>query len=173
MHARIHSFPFLGRLLVQQKVSQVVMSSDEVKTGPLTFSGVRLSMDDVEVSRSELIENQKVVITGIGKTSATGDLTAASLSDAIGVPAQIGNGKVSVKVAGVEVSAQVEATAKGLTVRVPGVPVPALTIPGSDLLPCLGGLQLEDGRIHFSCTVPGIPPAVLRLVNGVTAGTSK
>jgi hypothetical protein len=140
-----------------------------VKTGTLTFTSVRLALHDVKVSRSQLVKNQKVVITSIGRSSASGDLTAAALSDAVGVPVQIANGKVTVRVAGQDVTAQVEATAKGLAVRVPGLPVPALTIPGTDLLPCLGGLQVGDGRIHFSCTVPGIPPAVLRLVNGVTA----
>lgn len=168
VHAEIQSFPFLGRLLVQQKVSKVVLSSAEVKTGSLTFTSVELSMNDVKLSRSDLIQNQKVVITAIGTTTASGDLTASALSDAVGAPIQIGNGKVSARVAGIDVGARVQATGKGLTVQIPGLPLPALTIPGSDLLPCLGGLQLQDGRIHFSCTVPGIPPAVLRLVNGTS-----
>jgi len=169
VHASIRSFPFLGRLLVQQKVSRVALASAEVKTGSLVFSDVSLSMNDVKVDRNQLLKNQKVLITSIGQTTASADLTAQALSDAVGVPVQIADGKVTAKVVGQEVTAQVEATPNGLAIRVVGLPLPAFTIPGSDLLPCLGGTKVGDGRIHFSCTVEGIPPAVVRLVNGKAA----
>src|SRR5438477_11602576 len=83
VHAKIHSFPFLGRLLVQQKVSGVTLTSAQVKSSALTFSNVSLSLDDVKVDRGKLVRNQRVLITAIGKGSASADVTAADLSAAV------------------------------------------------------------------------------------------
>jgi hypothetical protein len=166
VHANIASFPFLGRLAVQQQVHQVELTAPDINTGPLTVENVRLVLDGVRINRNTLVKDQQVVVEKIAQGRAEADITEDSLSNALGTRVRIGNGKVSADVLGHTVSADVAVKGNELTLKVPGLPLPALAVPGSDLLPCLGEASIGDGRIHFSCAVHGIPPVVVNLVNG-------
>ena len=166
VHADIQSFPFLGRIAVQQQVKEVEFSSPDIKSGPLTLENVRLVLDGVRIDRNKLVQDQDVVVEGIDQGRAEADITEESLSNALGTPVRIANGGVTADVLGRKVTADVAVKGNEPTVKIPGLPLPALTVPGSDLLPCLGEAAVGDGRIHFSCQVHGIPPVVVKLVNG-------
>ena len=168
VHANIDSFPFLGRIAVQQEVREVELTSPDIKSGPLIVENVRLVLDDVQIDRNALLKDQKVVVESVTTGRAEADITEESLSAALGTQVHIAAGKVTADVVGRTVTADLAVRGNELTVRIPGLLLPPLVLPGSDLLPCLGDAQVGDGRIHFSCEVHGIPPAVVKLVNGAS-----
>lgn len=164
--AHISSFPFLGRLLVEQDVTHVDLHIDDVGVNGLTFDRVDLDLSGVRVDREALVGNQRVRVTGIDRGAVAADLGQAALSTALGTDVEIADGRVQIVVAGHRVGADVEVRDNRLSLRVAGVTLPSFTVPGTALLPCLGNAQVLDGHVHFSCTVDHVPPAILDLING-------
>lgn len=164
--ADISSFPFLGRLLVQQEVAHVDVHITDLDVSGLTFDHVDVAFSGVDVDRGELLSNQRVRVTGVKTSAVTADVTAASLSTAIGAPVTIADGQVQVEVLGHKVAATVDVVGSRLSLRVAGAQLPSFAVPSTGLLPCIGNADLRDGRIEFKCSVQNVPPGLLDLING-------
>ena len=172
--ADISSFPFLGRLLFAEEVDHVDVHIADLhidKVGPngLTFDKVDVALSGVRVDRNQLVSDQRVRVTGIDSGAVTADLGQQALSSAIGHTVEVADGRVQVDVLGHKVGADVEVRDNRLALRVAGVDLPAFTIPGTALLPCIGNAEVLDGRIHFSCTIHQLPQGFLDLINGAAS----
>ena len=163
-HARIESLPFLGRLLVSGSIEDVHVRVNRVGGGPLTFASVRADLHRVTVSRSELIRNRRVRLTGLRRGTLTAELTQEEVSRAVGATVRfLANGRASISVRGVRAEAAVRVGNGTLTLRPAGLAALALPIPRAPLLPCATqSVQVLEGRVRASCTVDRLPSELAR-----------
>lgn len=159
--ARIESFPFLGRLLTSGSVSHVRISAGEVSAERLTFARVSLDLEDVTFDRTSLFSERKVVLEALRRGTAVAEMTQDRLSELLGVAVTLEPGRARVRVAGQLVTATASVTDNTLRLTVAGLSVPALRVPRTSLLPCVGQAEIIPGRIRLSCQVDALPPELL------------
>lgn len=159
--ARIESFPFLGRLLTSGSVSHVRISAGEVSAERLTFARVSLDLEDVTFDRTSLFSERKVVLEALRRGTAVAEMTQDRLSELLGVAVTLEPGRARVRVAGQLVTATASVTDNTLRLTVAGLSVPALRVPRTSLLPCVGQAEIIAGRIRLSCQVDALPPELL------------
>lgn len=155
--ARIESFPFLGRLLTSGRVSRIHVSAANVTVEGLTFARVDLDLHDVTFDRNRLVAGQKVVLSSLARGTATAEVTAAQLSDRLGVPITLSAGRATVQVAGQTVVATASVRDNTLRLAVAGLAVPGLRIPKLPLFPCVADAEILAGRVRLICTIDKVP----------------
>jgi hypothetical protein len=155
--ARITSFPFLLRLLTAGDVSRIRVSAADVTVEDLTMARVALDLHGVTLDRDRLLSEQKVVLTALDRGTATAEVTAAQLSERLGVTVTLESGRVRVRVAGQTVTATASIDDNRLRLTVSGFDVPTLRIPRIPLLPCVADAEILPGRIRMTCSVDQIP----------------
>jgi hypothetical protein len=155
--ARITSFPFLLRLLTAGDVSRIRVSAADVTVEDLTLARVALDLHGVTLDRDRLLSEQKVVLTALDRGTATAEVTAAQLSERLGVTVTLESGRARVRVAGQTVTATASISDNRLRLTVSGFDVPTLRIPRIPLLPCVADAEILPGRIRMTCTVDRIP----------------
>ena len=155
--ARIESFPFLARLLTAGDVSRIRVSASEVTVEDLTLARVALDLHGVTLDRDRLLSEQKVVLTDLDRGTATAEVTAAQLSERLGVAVTLESGRARVRIAGQTVTATASVDDNRLRLSVSGFDVPALRIPRLPLLPCVADAEILPGRIRMTCSVDRVP----------------
>ena len=155
--ARISSFPFLLRLFTAGDVSRIRVSADDVTVEDLTLARVALDLHGVTLDRDRLLSEQKVVLTALDRGTATAEVTAAQLSERLGVAVTLESGRARVRVGGQTVTATASIADNRLRLTVAGFDVPTLRIPRLPLLPCVAGAEILPGRIRMTCSVDRIP----------------
>lgn len=155
--ARITSFPFLLRLFTAGDVSRIRVSAADVTIEGLTLARVALDLHGVTLDRDRLVSEQKVVLTALDRGTATAELTAAQLSERLGVAVTLESGRARVRIAGQTVTASASISDNRLRLTVAGVDVPTLRIPRLPLLPCVADAEILPGRIRMTCSVDQIP----------------
>jgi hypothetical protein len=161
----ISSFPFVGRLLVSQEVSSITAHASAVAAGPLTLTSVDVALHGVDIDRSRLLDKRQVVLTAIHSGTVTADITASALSSALGVGVALTKGALSVTALGKRVPIQVSVRNNLLSFKVAGISIPTLTIPRTDLVPCIANVQVTAAHVRLSCTIHEVPKALLHLVS--------
>lgn len=162
----ISSFPFLPGLLASGTVDDLSVSVDDVRTERVRFAAVAVDLEEVRISREELVSGRRVVLQDVGRGTARAELTQAELSRLLDLPVTVERGRVRVRVAGQQVTATAGVRDNVLRLSVAGAQVPAITIPRLPLVPCLADVELVPGRIRLSCRLEQVPPD---LVGRVTA----
>ena len=159
--ARITSFPFLLRLLTAGDVSRIRVSAADVTVEGLTLARVALDLHGVTLDRDLLLSEQKVVLTALDRGTATAELTAAQLSERLGVAVTLESGRARVRIAGQTVTAAASISDNRLRLTVSGFDVPTLRIPRLPLLPCVADAEILPGRIRMTCSVDQVPPELV------------
>lgn len=162
--ADIDSFPFVGRLLVAGSAGDVHARVNGVSAGRLEFSVVKVSLLGVEVDR-DLLLRREVSVTDIESGRAVLELGPSELSSALGVPVEINDNAVEVRVAGQTVEARPSADAE--TLRLTVDPLPALSVPMPEIsvAPCAGDVddvEVTGNRVRIVCTFEEVPRALVR-----------
>jgi hypothetical protein len=168
VHSRIHSFPFIGRLLVNGNIPEIGTHIDHLAVvGGLSFSDLDVDLHDVSIDRHAMLSHRQVRLTRIGQGKVSVGLTQESLSSELGRPVRITGGGVLVTVLGTTaVQASVSITGRQLVVRVSGLSALSVPLPTPKLLPCDPQVTLITGRAEFSCTFTGIPSAFVQAAAG-------
>lgn len=153
----ISSFPFLGHLAVSGDVPEIRAHVTGVVAGPITFDTVDVVIDQVKVKRSRLIHGQ-VQLVSIERASVAATVSEASIDRQVGLPVTIGAGTVGL--AGIQVPAALEVSGNKVTIGVPPLPSISITIPLTNLLPCIGAASLQPGQLTVNCTTGQLPPVL-------------
>jgi len=174
--ASIHSFPFIGRLLVSGSVPAVDVNLDDVRVDPVLIRRLSIHVTGVKLNRSELFHG-KVHLDRVSSGKIVATLDGPSLARAAGADLRFSPGVVTVhqKISGVDVTAKGKVTVKGNAVTVTptsvqGLDVPpsrfALNyrIPGIEIFPCQADVKIIQDAVVLDCTVGDIPPALLQAV---------
>jgi hypothetical protein len=172
--ASIHSFPFIGRLLVSGSVPQVDVNLDDVRVDPVLIRQLSIHVTAVKLDRS-LLFHGKVHLDSVGSGKIVATLDGPSLAKAAGADLRFSPGEVTVhqKVQGVDVTAKGKVTVKGNVVTVTPTSVQGLDlppsrfalsyrIPGIELFPCQADVKIVQDAVVLGCTVHDIPPALVQ-----------
>ena len=157
----IDSFPFLGRLLASGEVSRLKVRLDRVQAERWRFSSVTADMRDVRVDRQTLLEDRRVVVTGVGRSRAVAEITQEDLSEAVGVPVRLEDGRVVVAAGAVTVRVTPTVANRVLSLGRFALARPNVPIPRLALLPCVSGVEVLPGRLRMSCTFSEVPPELI------------
>src|SRR5438067_7916206 len=172
--ASIHSFPFVGRLLVSGSVPRVDVNLDDLRVDPVLIRQLSIHVTDVKLNRSELFHG-RVHLDDVGSGKMVATIDGPSLARAAGLDLRFTPGVVSVheKIQGVDVTAKGKVAVKGNVVTVTptsveGLNVPAsrfvvsYRIPGIEILPCQADVKIVQNGIVVSCNLVDVPPALVQ-----------
>jgi LmeA-like phospholipid-binding len=172
--ASIHSFPFIGRLLVSGTVPRVDVNVDDLRVDSVLVRQLSIHITDVKLNRSELFHG-RVHLDRVGSGKIVATIDGPSLAKAVGVDLRFTPGEAAVheKIQGVDVTAKGKVAVKGnlITVTptsVEGLAVPAsrfavsYRIPGIEMIPCQADVKIIEKGIVVGCTVNDIPPALIQ-----------
>ena len=172
--ASIHSFPFIGRLLVSGSVPRVDVNLDDLRIQQVLIRQLSIHVSDVKLNRSDLFKG-RVHLDDVGAGKLVATIDGPSLAKAAGFDLRFTPGEVSLhqKIQGVEVTAKGKVTVKGNLVSVTptsveGLNVPAsqlavsYRIPGIEILPCQADVKIVQDGIVVSCNVVDVPPALVQ-----------
>jgi hypothetical protein len=161
--ASIHSFPFVGRLLLSGSAGDLDLRVFHVVSQAVTLSTVRVQLTDVHVDKGKLLGQRKVELTSIRKGVVTVGLDAAELSHRVGFPVTVSSGKVTVDVRGQVFTAVPTVVNGNLRLQVGSLPAVTVAIPRTDLIACQATTVVATGgEVQLSCETNNIPPALLR-----------
>lgn len=173
--AQIRSFPFLGRLLALGRVSEVSVSMRNLRAEDIVVSRLRLAVDDVDLSRSDLFRG-RVRLVDIGSATVEALVDGASVARATGADIRFSEGRIEVhrEVGGVDVFATGTVSIEGNVLRLrpesvqgAGLPLDAFEltyrIPGPALIECdaAEGRAVAGGFV-VACTLDEIPASLVR-----------
>jgi hypothetical protein len=172
--ARIHSFPFLGRLLFLGSIPRVDIDLDDLQVEAVVIRKLSLQVSDVKLDRAELFSGV-VHLADVGQGRIVVTVSGPSLAKAVGVDVRFTPGEVQVhkRIQGVDVTAKGKVTVKGNLVTVTptsveGFNVPAsrfaisYLIPGTELLPCQANVEVIKDGLVLACDITDIPPALVQ-----------
>lgn len=160
----IGSFPFLVHLGASGTILELSVHLSRISAGPFTYNGVHvramtfddvdIHIDDLHLSRGQLL-HRKVVIDQVGTATVTATLRQASLDHGVGLPITLGDGTVGI--GGLSLPAAISIHSGQVTVTVPHQLTFSLTPPPLDVLPCIGRVQIEAGALRLSCSLKRLP----------------
>lgn len=170
--ASISSFPFLGHLLVQGRVSEVDVRISQVAAGLGTqsvveLSGVDVDAHDVQLDKAEALRGRARVV-GIGRGQARASISQGALQRLLpaGMSVRLAAGVAEVTGSSAGPAQVAAAAGGGLALRLAR---PAVTIPialPTTVLPCPPQATIADGAVTLSCTFTGVPRLLLDRVQG-------
>jgi hypothetical protein len=159
--AHVRGFPFVPRLLLGGKVSEVDAHFEQVPAGSLTLAAVDVALNGVRVDRDVLLSERRVELVSISEGRLSIEITAATLSKAIGLPVEISGGEIRLKVTGKQSVAKAVIRGNDLVLSVAGIEK-RIPIARTRLIPCAADVTVLSGRVRLSCVIHELPPALLR-----------
>lgn len=154
--ARIRSFPFLPRLLATDRIDDMEVTVRGAEVRGLEFDTVRVQLHSVEIDRSSLVQDRRVVLENVRRGTVRAEVTEAAISALSPVPVHLGSGRASVMVFGQEVGASLAVRDGRLTIGAAEVTIPALDLV-APLLPCVPDAEVVPGRVVLTCVFEGLP----------------
>jgi hypothetical protein len=155
----LDGFPFTLGVLVGGKVDALHVRIAEVKEAGLAATDLSLDVEEISLDKDALIDDQRLVVTDIGRATAQGFVSDDAVSQVVGQPIAFSPGKAKATVRGREID--VKASVKGRLVQlssgIPGVPAVTFPLPPGDVLPCSPELELQAGKIRLSCSIDELP----------------
>jgi len=171
VHSRIHSFPFLGRLVFNGDVPEVGTHIDQLDVAAgLSFSNLDVDLRAVNLDPHAMFSNRQLRIRHIGRGTFSVDLTAQALTNALGRQVRISGGAILVTVLGstaVRATVAISPTHR-LDVRVAGLPALEVPLPSAKLLPCGPHITVVATGLNLGCTFTSIPPAFLQAASSAS-----
>ncbi len=155
----LEGFPFTLGVLMSGEVKALHVRITELEEAGLTARDLSLDVADIVLDKDALIDEQRLVVTGIGHAKAQGFVSDDAVSKLVGETIKFSPGKAHATVRGQEI--EVEASVKGRLIQlssgIPGVPAVTFPLPPNDVLPCAPELELLEGKIRLSCSIAELP----------------
>lgn len=155
----LDGFPFTLGVLMDGKVEALHVKIGEVKEAGLAAQDLSLDVEEISLDKDALMDDQRLVVTDIGRAKAQGFVSDAAVSKLVGETVKFSPGKAHAVVQGREL--EVQASVKGrfvhLASKIPGVPSVTFPLPPGDVLPCSPELELLAGKIRLSCEIDELP----------------
>lgn len=159
VHVVLDGFPFTLGVLMNGRVDGLHVKIDEVKEAGLSAQDLSLDVETISLDKDALLDDQRLVVTDIGRATAQGFVSDDAVSKAVGQKVEFSPGKAHATVRGREI--EVKASVKGRLVQlssgIPGVPAVMFPLPPGDVLPCSPELELLAGKIRLSCSIDELP----------------
>jgi hypothetical protein len=155
----LDGFPFTLGVLMNGQVDGLHVKLDEVKEAGLSAQDLSLDVETITLDKDALIDEQRLVVTDIGRATAQGFVSDDAVSKVVGQKVEFTPGKAHATVQGreIEVKARVKGRFVSLSSGIPGVPAVTFPLPPGDVLPCSPELELLAGKIRLSCSIDELP----------------
>lgn len=172
VHARISSFPFVGRVLASGRVSQVEVKiahtgSSVAGRTVVPLSGLDVVVHDVDLDTSQGIR-ARPRIKSIGRGDAHATITEADLKGAL--PSLVPAVALTpiLQVAGLlSGRGELTVTQRGdLSLHLPGFPAFGIPLPIGSILPCPPQVAINNGIVSVTCTFTDVPQVLVDVLNG-------
>jgi hypothetical protein len=154
--AQVRSFPFLGRLLTSGRVPEVDAAVGDITVQGLRFASIAVALHGVQVDRDQLLRDRRVVLEKIDRGRVEARVTADALTEALGVPITLEQGRASVTIAGHTLGAELSVENGRLVVGVAGFSLPTIHVT-APLLPCVANARIDPGVVLLTCDFTEIP----------------
>jgi hypothetical protein len=164
VEAGIDSFPFLGRLLVQERVPTLRVRLTDLAGYGIGVAELVVVAEDIRLDRDVLLDGD-VKVTGVGHVRAEARITEAELSRATGAEVELlGGGQARITVQGVTATADAEVVDGHIRFAVDPLPALSLPLPTSTLLPCKAEVEVVAGALLASCEAERLPRILLDVI---------
>lgn len=161
VEAEIDSFPFIGRLLLQERVPTLRVRLTDIGGYGLDVAELRVVAQEIRLDRDVLLQGE-VKVTGVGHVRAEAVITAAEVSRATGAEIELlAGGQARVTVRGITATANAEVADGQIRFAVAGLPAIALPLPATGLLPCAPDVEVVAGALLASCEAERLPQILL------------
>ncbi|MHB1488444.1 MAG: hypothetical protein ACYCS7_06205 [Acidimicrobiales bacterium] len=162
--ARVGPFPLLYYLILRSTAPRVDVRLRNLETGLLRLQQVDVNLTDVYIDRANLLDERRVVVTGIARVTAEVTVTAGALSAVLGHPVTLaGSGEIKVELPEGTVAATA-AIVDGhtLSISTAGVTLLSVDLAQNPLVPaCAMALTIRAGIAQVSCHMQPVPNQVL------------
>lgn len=158
----LDGFPIALDVLFHGQVEGLHVTIDKAREAGFEAEELSLDVYEISIDKDALMDEQRLVVTEIGKATAQVFVTDDEVSKAVKQPVTFSGGKARAKVKGkeVEASASVMGRMVALRTTLPGVPPLVFPLPSSDVLPCSPELEVLEGRLRLSCSIDALPDAL-------------
>lgn len=165
--ASIPAFPFIPRLLINGSIPKVTVKVTNLTGPPIDLAEADVSVSGVVINRHNLFNKRRVDLVAVDKGTVGVEVTQSALSDVLHIPVQIGNGQVTIVVAGQTLTAVPSITKDNkLELKPVGSgPVQIIGLGQANLVPCVGKVTIEEAKVRVSCDFNHIPDAFVRAAN--------
>jgi hypothetical protein len=153
--ASISSFPFVGRLLVQGRVSHFGLSLHQLVGHRIPVEELDLDVDGLELDRGSLIDSNHVEITGVDEVRFRARITRANVEAVLGPLTDVAFSLTD----GASLT-----VADGRVQLGAGVSFP---LPGSEVIPCDATARVEHDEVVIECSADHLPQIVLDAVGSL------
>jgi hypothetical protein len=147
----IPSSGFLLHLASSGTIQDIHAHVTGVTDGELHFNSVDIAVQDLKVSRSDLVHGS-VHLISLARATITGSLSVADVLQANGLGSLAALGGL---VSGLTASV----TAGSGRVQIAFGPL-TFSVPYNSLIPCVGSAHVSGGQILLTCTTTTIPPVL-------------
>jgi hypothetical protein len=151
---KITSFPFLGHLAVSGTVPQIQADVDNVSSGDIQFSSIRMTITDLKIKRNDLFSG-KVTPLSIKRGRVVATVPASTIDSISKLPLTLGAGTVSA--AGQTVPAHLSISGDTVTFSASGLTSFSLAVPALDVLPCVDSARIVTGAVRLTCRFTSLP----------------
>jgi hypothetical protein len=167
VRARIHSFPFTGRLLVGGRVSELDLELDEVAGHGIQVGRLVVEARGLTLDRGVLLGKGHVRLTGVDAVTVRATITEAEIRSLTHADVRLLPGRATVTVRGRTLAAAVTVAGGRIRLTVAGIPALTVPVPDAGLLPCAVGVAVVAGAVEGSCTSDHLPQIVVDAVGSV------
>ncbi|MBV9935999.1 MAG: DUF2993 domain-containing protein [Actinobacteria bacterium] len=166
--ASIPVFPFVPRLVFWGSVPKVKVKVTDINGKPISLANVDVSVTGVEINRHSLLNHRRVDLVAIDKGTVAAEVTQSALTDVLHIPVQIANGRVTVVISGQTLTVVPSINKNNQLVLTPvgGGAVQTIGLGQTNLVPCAGKVEVEEGKVRVSCSFTHIPDSFVRAANG-------
>jgi hypothetical protein len=167
VHARIHSFPFSGRLLAAGQISRLDLDLDQVAGHGIEVAKLAVRATGLRLDRNVLLGKAHVRITGVDSVSVTATITEDEIRTLTHADVRLLPGRATVTVAGRTLTAGVTAASGRIRLTVAGLATITVPAPDAVLFPCTIEMRVITGAVQASCTSDHLPTIVIDAVGSV------
>lgn len=159
--AELDSFPFLTRLLLTERVSELTVTLEEVAGQAINFSRIAMTVEGVTIDRASLLSGE-LEIRDIDHGRITAVISEQALGDALGHAVSLRPGRAAVDVAGTTVEVDLTVRRGEIAVGGEGVSL-GINLP-AEYVPCDPDAEIEDGRVVLTCDIEEVPEEFVRIL---------
>lgn len=162
VEVELDGFPFTLGVLLHGEVEALHVRLESVREAGLEATDLSLDVETIALDEDALIDEQRLVVTDIGRATAQGFVSDEAVSALVGQTIRFSPGKAHGVLRGreLEVTAAVKGRLVQLSTAVEGVPPVVFPLPPSDVLPCRPELELLEGKLRLACSIDELPPTL-------------
>lgn len=161
---RIDGFPLLFDVAFSSKIDGLHVDVAKVESPRIDAVDLSLDVQGIALDRDTMLNDKKLVVTGIDRATVQGFLTQEAVSKAAKAEVTFGPGTVTAKARGQTFAASLKIGKRQIEFHAPfgAVPPVVVPLPDEDILPCEPEVELLEGKLRMSCTITELPAAVKR-----------